>query len=428
MKKSKKTTRVGFYFVVGITAAATHSVVLIVLNVFLSLWISNLLGFLSASLVSYIGHSKYTFNPETKGNNFARRWLIYQFTINLCLSILLPLVLITWGNWIITKILLILSPTIMNALIWSQAAKFSARRHQKSLTKPILHADDLGLTSQTNIAILDLVKNGNLDSASLLINGNAVESAIKDWKKEKRVSLYLHFCLTEGPALSQNNTLEHIVNKKGVLHYSFARLVLVSLIPRLFEYRRIIEHEIQTELIAQIKHYKLLTGENRIALDGHQHVHLIPIVLSSILKVAKEENINWIRTASEPLLANLPMKSWVRSFSKGGLLKWLVLLALSFIGKQEILKEGIQTNSAFAGVLFTGQMDRKVISSAWKELSLLKPGLGETDPMILCHPASCPTLETQKELINFPLSRKFLYSNWREKEWIVLKTIILNMN
>tara|TARA_B100000945_G_C20295078_1_gene555224 strand:- start:129 stop:524 length:396 start_codon:yes stop_codon:yes gene_type:complete len=131
MKSKKMAVRISLYGLVGISAGGTHTLVLLILLNFLPLWISNFSGFITASLVSYIGHARYTFHKETQGNKFARRWLVIQLIINTSLSILLPVVLNQWGQFILTKVILVVAPTSVNAIIWSKAAQFSKRIYLK---------------------------------------------------------------------------------------------------------------------------------------------------------------------------------------------------------------------------------------------------------------------------------------------------------
>ena len=74
-------------------AAAVHYGALISLSVIIPAWLANPLAFLLASLVGYLGHALLTFREETGGQQFARRWLMLQYGVNLSVCGLLPLVL-----------------------------------------------------------------------------------------------------------------------------------------------------------------------------------------------------------------------------------------------------------------------------------------------------------------------------------------------
>ena len=230
MKVQPLAARVGRYGLVGVVAASVHYGVLELSG--WPLWLSNPVAFLTASLTSYLGHALYTFRDETDGHRFARRWLILQFSVNLSACYLLGLWLNPWGSLPFTKLILVLTPTIINALIWTKAAQFSLQRQRPNKSKPKLHADDLGLTNATNTAILALAEAKQLNSASLLVNGNAVESAMEQCRSHPNLQLCLHLCLSEGQAVTEPQQVSELIDDKGRLKCSFGQLMLASCLPK----------------------------------------------------------------------------------------------------------------------------------------------------------------------------------------------------
>ena len=79
------------YGLVGGTAAAVHIGVLLLLGQWMSLSMANPIGFLAASVAGYLGHALLTFREETGGRQFARRWLLLQYLVNISVCALLPL-------------------------------------------------------------------------------------------------------------------------------------------------------------------------------------------------------------------------------------------------------------------------------------------------------------------------------------------------
>ena len=133
--------------------------------------------------------------------------------------------------------------------------------------------------------------------------------------------LCLHLCLTEGPPAADNHSVSAIVNSKGFLHYSFGWWLLFSLLPNTLALKKKIRQQLRTEIKAQIQLYKLLTGKSGIRLDGHQHIHLVPIILDELIKLAKSENIQWIRSTREPLPSGLSIGYWACAIRDSGFLK-----------------------------------------------------------------------------------------------------------
>ena len=429
LSKRSLSSRVGLYSLVGIAAAAVHAGVLLSLGLLVPLWLANPLAFLAASVAGYLGHARVTFRPETGGERFARRWLLLQYGVNVAVCSLLPLVIRGLLPPSLELVMLVFTPTVLNALIWSRAARFSLRRrsghHSPNAPRPRLHADDLGLSDATNRAILQLAQAGRLDGTSLLVNGPAAEAGVAGWSaleaERPDLQLCLHLCLTEGPAAAPTATIPDLVDARGHLRLSFGRWLLASLGPP--RQQRRIADQLGREIEAQIARFRQLCGPGPIHLDGHQHIHLVPLVLNTLLAMADREQIVWLRSTEEPLPTGLPLRCWWEAWRQAGLLKWLVLQLLSQRARRPMRRHGISSNRSFAGVLFTGQMAGTPLNAALRELQRLagQEQAGETAPLLLAHPGA--PLDTDLQESGFALSQPFAASNWRQREWRALQAL-----
>ena len=424
MIPSKLSSRLSLYGLVGVVAAAVHALVLLALGLLIPLWLANPLAFLAASLAGYLGHARFTFRPETGGQRFARRWLIVQYVINLTVSGLLPIALPTAFGEPVRVAILVFTPTALNALIWSRAARFSRRRREFTIT-PLRHADDLGLSPATNRAILELASQRHLDSCSLLVNGPVAAAGFNAWQKltetYPKLQICLHLCLTEGPSCADPALVPALVDSHGHLKRSFEQWLLLSLLPPRHPSRRRIEDQLSLEVNAQIDRFRSFCGDAPIHLDGHQHIHLVPIVLEAVLARAAETGITWVRQTEEPLPTGLPLRCWGEAIRQSGLLKWMVLQMLSRKARPALKRYGVASNQSFAGVLFTGQMAGAPILAAWKELSSAKPQPGATPPLLLAHPGA--PLDIDLESAGFAVSQPFAASTWRQREWRALQNL-----
>lgn len=377
------------YGAIGLIAASIHAAVLLSLGSWLPLSIANPIGFLTASIAGYLGHALVTFREETGGRRFARRWLLLQYAVNISVCSLLPLLNAP-------TVVLVFTPTALNALIWNRAAR-GALHHRQRLGRPAIHADDLGLAPGVDTAILDLATAGRLTSASLLVDGETAESAAAAWRcLPKAQPLVLHLCLTEGPQP------QHCAD----LPAGFGALLLSSLLPAK---RRALRTQVVQSIQAQIHRFQQLTGQHQIQLDGHQHIHLVPLVLDVVLE---QPEIVWVRTTAEPLPQGLPLKLWIKALRDGGLLKWLVLQPLTWLAQRRLKAAGIGTNQRFAGVLFTGEMTGAALDAAERSL-------GDGD-LLLAHPAAAVNPD-QLEQHQFHRSAAFFSSPWRQHEWKALR-------
>ena len=386
------------YGVVGGTAAAVHVSVLLLLGQRMILSLANPIAFLAASVAGYLGHALLTFREETGGRQFARRWLLLQYVVNISVCALLPLLKAP-------TLVLVFTPTLLNALIWSRAARFSAKTRQRHNGQPpLLHADDLGLADGVDAAIIDLARKGKLQGASLLVNGPSAEAAVAAWRDlASPPPLTLHLCLTEGHGLPNCPDLPS----------GFGTLLLASLLPW---QRQRFAPQLRTVLQQQINRYRQLTGLRHIRLDGHQHIHLVPLVMDAVVDLARAETITWVRTTREPLPEGLSLGLWWRSIHTGGLLKWMVLQLLCGLAIPRLHRAEIQTNQRFAGVLFSGSMFGQALRRSWITAHSSSTIGRAARPVVLIHPAHRHA-EAGMDQKAFAQSVTFFNSANRQKEW-----------
>jgi len=406
---------------VGGVAAAIHALVLLGGERWAwSLALANLTGFLLASCWGYLAHALFTFREHTGGAPFPRRWLLIQISLNVLVSLLLP----GWlGRWAVTAAgtaVMVFTPTAINYVIWSLAARHSrGRRERQAAAAEIttnteaaslrFHADDLGLHPAVNATILRLHDAGALDSASVLVTGPAAAAAAAACALRPRFELALHLCLSEGLPAADPLEVPDLLDGEGRLALGFGRLLLLGCLPPWWSRRRRLARQLSRELQAQVQRFQALFPGRPLALDGHQHVHLTPLVWAQVRELPPALRPVWIRSLQEPWpWQGIPLAAWWGSCRSLGPIKWLLLRMLNSGRANELARRGIATNNGFCGVLFTGRMDAAVIAAARRQLRA-RGGL------VLAHPAEgCPA--DAPELAAYPLSRRFYASPWRELE------------
>jgi putative flippase GtrA len=416
----------GLYGLVGGISAGLHALLLVFLpRVGVPLPVANLTGFLLASLWSYLAHAKVSFRQQTKGKVFPRRWLLLQLALNVILSLLLPAVFAPWAESPIATLILVFTPTAVNYGVWNVAANHVVRLQPRTNRKrPDCHADDLGLDESINDAIFDLADAGQLQGASLMVAGPAVAHAIAGLRSRPGLQVYLHLVLSEGPPISAPAEIPLLVNGQGYLNLGFGQLLLASLWPR--RHTRTLARQLAIEIKAQILRFQSLLGAQAVHLDGHQHIHLVPLVWYELLKLEPGLRPIWLRTIREPWPTTISSASWMESVLSAGLLKWLILSLLSSALQPSLRRNQIATNSSFSGVLFTGRMAGSTLRAAFQYLSNQPPmpgSEGATAPLLLVHPAkrsaSKPDGSKSEGTIDgrYNLSLGFYASPWRQKEY-----------
>lgn len=416
------------FALVGGVAAALHAGVLLLLpRLGVPTAAANLAGFLLASCWGYLAHALFTFRHQTGGQPFARRWLLLQVVLNIGLSLGLPPLLGGQARRAPGVMLLVFTPTLVNLVLWTLAARhrerqrrWAARRPPIDPLPPRFHADDLGLDPAVNGAIFRLHDAGHLHGASLLLNGPALAEAVAGLVERPRLDLCLHLCLSEGPPLADPAAIPLLLDRRGHLASGFGRLLLASLLPGWLAWRRRLQEQLALEIRAQILVFQRLTGVGAPALDGHQHVHLLPIVLDRLLALEPGLRPRWLRRLREPLPAGVPPEGWAAALARGGLAKWLLLRGLDRWQARRLAGAGIASNRAFAGVLFTGRMAGPALAAGWAKLAADR-GEGMA-PLVLLHPQlpghRCGPLP------GFGPSRLFYASPWRGREYEALEGFV----
>ena len=109
--------------------------------------------------------------------------------------------------------------------------------------------------------------------------------------------------------------------------------------------------EIEKELRVQLEAVKG-AGLSISFINSHQHLHLLPAIADIVINLAKENNINYIRTVSEPF-------SLKAGFFRG--IQSIFLSFLSRLAKRKIKKAGLKTNDFFIGFLHAGNLEKEDI-------------------------------------------------------------------
>ncbi|CAF3746674.1 unnamed protein product [Rotaria sordida] len=162
----------------------------------------------------------------------------------------------------------------------------------------IINADDFGYCPKRDKAIIDLFKQKSISSTSLLVNGdNAYQACL--YAKQYNLPMGIHFNLTEGRPITKNLLkIKSLININGIMHGKFG-------LRDELDKGNIEQEHIKYELINQLNKYKELTnGQLPKHIDGHQHIHIHPMIIEIIVQLAKQYEIKYIRTPYDQMIIN----------------------------------------------------------------------------------------------------------------------------
>lgn len=249
------------------------------------------------------------------------------------------------------------------------------------MTHIILHSDDLGITARATEQVLDSWRSGALDSFSIIANGDAtrkIPGALMA-TPELRARIAVHFNLTEGRSSAAAEQVPLLVDRSGQLRHTFGSL-LQNIIFSLPSRRRELLRQINKECAAQIVEVRsLCPGREITAVDGHNHIHMIPGVFAEVARAAYAADIPFIRISDEPFFMENPRHDGLRLFWWINLIKLLLLGFFSVNARQVARKVGLHAPDAMIGVLYSGNM------SAKRALRGIRAASGATEIEVIFH-------------------------------------------
>ena len=235
----------------------------------------------------------------------------------------------------------------------------------------IINADDLGLTTGINRAILKAHLEGVVTSTTLMANAPGFHQAVTMVESAPKLGVGCHVVLLDGASqLSPSQVHTLMGGRERTAFYrssgAFARRVVTGAIN---------PAEIELEAAAQIRSLQAV-GISVTHLDTHKHTHILPQVLRPLLRAAKICGIRKMRNPFEPLrLSGL--------FRQPGLWKrWIEFQTLSSFARSfsDMVKNaGMVTTDGTIGMVATGAWNQKLFQSL---IESLPDGTWE----LVCHP------------------------------------------
>ena len=215
--------------------------------------------------------------------------------------------------------------------------------------KLIINADDFGIDDGVNEGIIECYTKGAVTDTSILAAGNSFLHAANLAKKNNINKLGVHLTLT-GPfkPTSDVKEIRTLVGKNNLFYKNYRSFLIRYFLGSIKISQ--IEKEFRNQIIKVKKE-----GFKVTHLDGHQHIHFIPEILKVVLKLAKENDIEYIRVPSENLREVLPL------WSLSAILRNLMLASTSIFSKKLIKNSSIKHNNYFCGHSFAHKGNKKNI-------------------------------------------------------------------
>jgi len=251
------------------------------------------------------------------------------------------------------------------------------------LKKFVLCADDYGLSDAVNHAILELILSGRLNAVSCMSVARALQMSAKPLleachKASNSVEIGLHLTFTEYVSLGPVSSISDAERKLPSINALLAKSHLGFLD----------KEAIAQETNRQIDQFELLFGRMPDFLDGHQHVHVLPVFRDVIAEIAADrlEKGSWVRNCHRPIgqvFQNNPSR-----------LKSLVISAMAGTARKKLDLHGLETNDLFLGI---HNFDVKRSFQTFMKMWLATVSKFEGKTLIMCHPG----FESRSDAVEF---------------------------
>ena len=215
----------------------------------------------------------------------------------------------------------------------------------------IINVDDLGLSEPVNEAVIRLAQMQRIQASSYMSHGSISADAVRELHN-LNIDIGLHLDLTGFNCIG---SLKHIL-LTSYLH----------LWPRT---------KIQNIINQQLNQFEDTIGQKPDFVDGHQHVHQLPVIRDILIRILQQRYHNTVAIrCTKPLQKNFKA---LLIYNLGG-------RAL----KKKLQKSHIAHNFAFGGV-YDFNANVKELALKWKHWLGAIPYEGA---VIMCHPALPSTM------------------------------------
>jgi predicted glycoside hydrolase/deacetylase ChbG (UPF0249 family) len=228
----------------------------------------------------------------------------------------------------------------------------------------VVTADDVGLHPGLTLGALRAHDQGIVTACSVVATGNALDDAVERLRDRPGLDAGVHLTFVGERPLSPPDRVRSLLGADGAFLPGF----------RAFAARYFLGGidgaELEAELRAQIE--KLLAAGLRLVhANSHQHLHVLPRVFETVLKLAEEYRIPWVRVPSDPA-ATLSLRA-------------LEIGILNGIGRQARRRlEGgaVRAANRTVGILDAGRLTPERLARVLKDVKnvtelVCHPGIGD---------------------------------------------------
>ena len=240
----------------------------------------------------------------------------------------------------------------------------------------IINADDFGVSSAVNRAVIKGWQEGVLTSASLMVTGAACDEAVDLARQNPGLQVGLHLTLVQGKSVLQQGGFPALTDREGNFPNDS---VLAGM--RMF-FVKALHRQLRNEIEAQIEKF-IATGLPLSHIDGHLNIHMHPTVFCILCPLLAKYDIRTFRLSRERLGSELRID---RNRLLGKATDAFIFGRLADRCRAELKIRRVDFASEVKGLLNSGRITEEYLLKA---LDSLQPGTTE----IYLHPAEADNPE-----------------------------------
>ncbi len=211
----------------------------------------------------------------------------------------------------------------------------------------IINADDMGVSAAVNDAVIRLYKAAAITGTSIIAPGEAFMPASEALRASGVSEVGAHLTLT-GKFRPVSRGMGVLTDSGGYFPGTYIKLV-----PKLF-LSGVKRKVLKEELAAQVEKIKK-EGFSVTHVDSHEHVHMIPSVLESVIELCSDMAIPYVRFPfEERSVAGI-------SFSVKDLLRHKALRIFSARSRGKLAACSISSNDHFLGHFHSGRLNGAIL-------------------------------------------------------------------
>lgn len=172
----------------------------------------------------------------------------------------------------------------------------------------LFNADDFGLTKGVTDGIIESHINGVVGSATLMMNGKALDYAVEQAKRNPTLKVGIHLVLTWGQPVSSSKEVPGLVDAEGRFKYKNTYSTMEA--PNV--------NEVEKEWRAQIEAF-LATGLSLHHIDSHHHVHGWEPLKDVVFRLATDYDVpvRYVESLKDETQILLTEKLWLDFYADG---------------------------------------------------------------------------------------------------------------